>query len=889
MLKLGQEEKRRKTQITAKFKKKVDHLRKKYNIDKKLEDTAVPDDLQEFSDIAVFDKKKFDKLQETCYEVRVIGDIDLSSQEKAVLKLHPKFCVTEKVKPIQFEQEQEAALAKLRMEYRKQEENQELTEEEIVESEEFEAMCRQVDDPMTQEYDARKKRATDLKECAKITLPKPLSPENEAKLELRKTTQMKIFRDFLHKKGDKNKETKTNLTDAEQEGLKSLQARMKKEELVILKTDKSSKFAVTNKQEYIKMGQEHVAKDKMINRQELIETEETINGHTRAWIHIWGSGKNHQHMDRILSSKVTHSENVANLYLMFKDHKPGTRTRPTATGHSSNSLGLSNSVAEILEAVANSEARRYNTISSEDMLHRIHKYNKNIKTRTPPPDKNIPKPEASQGVPEPWEQSHSDRQETNPRFCLIGSDVKALYPSIQSKKTGQIIRKRVENSSIKFEGFDIKAGLSYISMNKNLTEVAEIEHLLPTRRSGKTTDLKMRALKNDWNPEDKFEFENEQYTPQEIRKIQSRVIEVATRALFENHLYKFGNQTYKQMSGGSIGDRWTGSASELVVQDWAEEYEQILVAAGLEVHLLAGYVDYGRQGTTELAPGMKFNEKDKKFQYNKEAELEDKTKRQEGETPNQRMARLCLPAMNSINSDLEFTVECADDYDDKMLPTLDFKLWQDKTGKINHSYYQKPIKTPLIIMSRSAAPQQQKIQVLSNELTRRLLNINRQENGQEEFDKIINQFTQEAKNSGYNINTTKEIVMSGIRGWKSRLKRKQDIGQEDYRSAKNTLQNRTRKKLLSRENWYKTQDPDTKDKNYKNNGLPGGPRALGPRANGDKKNIQDKKLIRAVMFVPFTPNGELAKSLRQNEENCQSSQAPNSKLWKGQAQNSKIS
>ena len=40
MLKLGQEEKRRKTQMTVKFKKKVDHLRKKYNIDKKLEDTA---------------------------------------------------------------------------------------------------------------------------------------------------------------------------------------------------------------------------------------------------------------------------------------------------------------------------------------------------------------------------------------------------------------------------------------------------------------------------------------------------------------------------------------------------------------------------------------------------------------------------------------------------------------------------------------------------------------------------------------------------------------------------------------------------------------------------------------------------------------------------------
>ena len=56
-----------------------------------------------------------------------------------------------------------------------------------------------------------------------------------------------------------------------------------------------------------------------------------------------------------MASKTTHSENIVDVYLMFKDHKPGKKTRPTATGHSSNSLGLSNAVAEVLEAVANSQ------------------------------------------------------------------------------------------------------------------------------------------------------------------------------------------------------------------------------------------------------------------------------------------------------------------------------------------------------------------------------------------------------------------------------------------------------------------------------------------------------------------------------------------------------
>ena len=116
---------------------------------------------------------------------------------------------------------------------------------------------------------------------------------------------------------------------------------------------------------------------------------------------------------------------------------------------------------------------------------------------------------------------------------------------------------------------------------------------------------------------------------------------------------------------------------------------------------------------------------------NTETEDDDMTRKQAGETVNQRMARQCQIAMNPINKNLQFTVECEDDYEDKKLPTLDFKIWQEKDGKINHTYYQKEMKSPYLIMARSAAPQAQKIQILSNELTRRLLNINRQENEQE--------------------------------------------------------------------------------------------------------------------------------------------------------------
>jgi hypothetical protein len=59
--------------------------------------------------------------------------------------------------------------------------------------------------------------------------------------------------------------------------------------------------------EYIKMGEEHAKKDKEIDRREIIEKENQLNGHVFFWAKIWGSGEAHKHRDRIIDSKVVSS------------------------------------------------------------------------------------------------------------------------------------------------------------------------------------------------------------------------------------------------------------------------------------------------------------------------------------------------------------------------------------------------------------------------------------------------------------------------------------------------------------------------------------------------------------------------------------------------------
>ena len=93
------------------------------------------------------------------------------------------------------------------------------------------------------------------------------------------------------------------------------------------------------------------------------------------WANIWGSGEDHNHRDRIIDSKVVSSEQLADMYLLFKDHKKKMASRPVVTGCNSNTRGFSNSVSDLLESVNKTKEGAYEVISGEDMLAKVERYN----------------------------------------------------------------------------------------------------------------------------------------------------------------------------------------------------------------------------------------------------------------------------------------------------------------------------------------------------------------------------------------------------------------------------------------------------------------------------------------------------------------------------------
>ena len=152
--------------------------------------------------------------------------------------------------------------------------------------------------------------------------------------------------------------------------------RMREGDVITMKAEKSGKMCICKREEYKAMGEKHTSKDDKVGRKEIIEIEKNLNGHVTFWAKMWGSGDSHGRRDRIIDSKVVSSEQLASMYLMYKDHKKekGT-TRPVVTGCTSNTKGFSNSVSDLLESVNKAKEQGYEVISGKDMLARVEKYN----------------------------------------------------------------------------------------------------------------------------------------------------------------------------------------------------------------------------------------------------------------------------------------------------------------------------------------------------------------------------------------------------------------------------------------------------------------------------------------------------------------------------------
>ena len=352
------------------------------------------------------------------------------------------------------------------------------------------------------------------------------------------------------------------------------------------------------------------------------------------------------------------------------------------------------------------------------------------------------------------------------------------------------------------------------------------------------------------------------------RLMLSKAMEVAVRECFRNHLYQFDGKVYRQTEGGPIGLRLSMAVSRVVMAMWDKKLSKLGGQTGWLVHLLKRYVDDVTAVVETLRLGVRWTSWG--LTYKKVWETEDIAG---GLTDDQRTMREFRVMANTILPFIQVTFDTVDDHPSKTLPVLDLQCWTE--GKvILHKYYEKPMSSKYCIMEASAMSANTKWSSLSQEVIRRMKNTSRRVS-HDEREEILTDFMFKLQRSGYTESFRKSILCSGIKGYE-RMVESEKSGKGPVnrpRGSRPQRQKRRLGKIREKSEWYKRPlvTDVSGDANHSTQGFP----ATGSHFSRKSATLAVESTSRVkdspweyetVMFVPQTPNGELALALRAYEK-----------------------
>ena len=224
---------------------------------------------------------------------------------------------------------------------------------------------------------------------------------------------------------------------------------------------------------------------------------------------------------------------------------------------------------------------------------------------------------------------------------------------------------------------------------------------------------------------------------------------------------------------------------------WMNKMEEL----GVRIWMMMRYVDDARAALPPIKAGWRWQEGS--LTYCKRWEQEDSTIGGE-----QRTREILGATMNVIEDYLDFTVESGEQFPGGWLPTLDTNLRVGELNKIEYKFYEKETTTRKTVQKRTAMEENIKIKIVSNDLIRRLGN-SMEELGSIEATRVVDQYAQKLLNSGYSMEQTRSILVSGIKGYEGRKIKCMRLGRKVKRRAIESLEDRTKKMLLSKSSWYK--------------------------------------------------------------------------------------
>ena len=508
---------------------------------------------------------------------------------------------------------------------------------------------------------------------------------------------------------------------------------------MITETDKSKRFACDSMGNYRTLGETHVVGDEVIDGETKVRFEKEINAHAEMWTRILNAGTKTSNHDRIRSSMKSRNNPPAPLSVLRKDHKRyddeviGPPGRPVCGGDVSYNRRLSHLISMLLSDVYKGEKTVCS--STEELLAEVKRVNE----------------EGLDGTD------------------VIGSmDVEALYPSLDIDFTIDKVCELLYESSVEYEGLNLKELGLYLSlvMNDNELQEKEIHTGCPTRQHRRGPRPNLTGCGTTEKEEDRHRpwlFPDQENISKDLqRRMFVEAMRVVLKALLETHTYEFAEVVRRQTKGGAIGMELTGVIAHIFMLWWDRQFTNKLERIGIRMKLHERYTDDTNVATKQTEKGARYD--------GENIVITDETRDEdEGVPDDERTMKFLQAVANSIHPSIRMTIDYPSRYVEGKVPMLDVRMWIEMIEGVYlilYEHYEKEMTTKAVIHASSAIPYKVKRTVLTQEVLRILLHCSN-ELTWETVLQHLNKFMRKMQYSGYDQTFRYTVAKSAINAYET--------------------------------------------------------------------------------------------------------------------------
>ena len=644
-------------------------------------------------------------------------------------------------------------------------------------------------------------RATELPMVPRLMEPKHGTIEQERIIEDTKVKLLQTVREYRQAQCNKKGEVKmSNISRDEKQSLKDVKKGIKEKNIVVFTTDKSGRFSVDTPENYEKAIRKHTEKDQEIKEERVKQIESKVNQHMKQINKIFNIGMNNDHQHRVAGATTSSNTPAPPMYGLRKDHK---RCEDDQEGPPVRPVCGANDAP--------------NSRLSHILSRIVNDYCEEAAIET--------ECKSSEEMRAAFEEFNKIDEEQRKACRILSMDVKALYPSMDWEEIIVALREMIEGSERDVEDVDWHELGKYlaVTLEKEVIEKEGLKLVTPRRKEETGRKISIAYLCNKKN-EGKWVAANQPRCRQKKRMLAIGISQ-AVRVCLESHTYKVGDKIYLQKEGGPIGLELTGAVSRVFMARWDRMYRKKVKNAGINMLLYERYVDDSNQ-VAEVPPlEMEYDREKKKMVKRKgQKETGDEEREKGGD---ERLSEILKEIANDVLPCISMEADWPSQNMDGKLPILDMKVWTNEKGEILYEHYEKPMASKTVLHSQSAHPPHCKKSVHVQEVIRRLLNCSNKLSWERETAPIITEYMLRMKIAGYGERYRENIVRKAL----LIHKKKMDDDEKGVRP------------IFRPKFWRKEERKREKERK--------------------KKEWGTKRGHIAPIFVPTTPNGVLAKKMKE--------------------------